>query len=135
MVVLIDANVVLDRILGRNELSERAMEACKREDVDGYIAFHSVSIIWYVLRDLPPAERRRILRDLCELLTVTAAPHEMVTQAIDNDNFLDFEDCLQDVCAKAVHADYIITGNIKDYVSSGVPALTPERWLELLVQE
>ena len=51
--------------------------------------------------------------------------------ALDNANFKDFEDCLQDECAAAVHADYIITRNAKDFMYSRVKAVTPEEFLKL----
>lgn len=44
----------------------------------------------------------------------------------------DFEDCLQDECAKQVNADYIVTRNIKDFSKSDIPAVTPEIFLKIL---
>lgn len=37
----------------------------------------------------------------------------------------DFEDAVQSVTAGRVRADYIVTRNVKDFVKSRVPALTP----------
>ena len=37
----------------------------------------------------------------------------------------DFEDCLVDQCAQSIEADYIVSGNIKDFSASEVKALTP----------
>lgn len=54
MVALIDANVVLNYITDREDpfriASNKTMDLCSGSDVDGYIAFHSVSIIWYSLK-------------------------------------------------------------------------------------
>ena len=44
----------------------------------------------------------------------------------------DFEDCLQDKCAKEVGADYIITCNTKDFEESEVPAVNPKEFLKLI---
>lgn len=44
--------------------------------------------------------------------------------------FKDFEDCLQDRCAKGIGADYIITRNARDFAGSAVPAVSPEEFLE-----
>ncbi len=37
----------------------------------------------------------------------------------------DFEDALQSVTAERVHADYIITRNVRDFTKSKVVAFTP----------
>ena len=53
-------------------------------------------------------------------------PLDMVYLDIDYmEEFKDFEDCLQDECAKQVFADYIITRNIADFTTSEIPSLTP----------
>ncbi|MDR3280175.1 MAG: PIN domain-containing protein [Synergistaceae bacterium] len=41
----------------------------------------------------------------------------------------DFEDALASVCAKRVNADYILTRDIKGFLSSAVPPITPENFL------
>lgn len=41
----------------------------------------------------------------------------------------DFEDALQACCAEAVGAIGIITGNIKDFKNSPIPAMTPRAFL------
>ena len=48
-----------------------------------------------------------------------------------NEDFSDFEDCLQMECAKAYGAEYIITRNIADYKMSEVKAILPEDYLKL----
>jgi len=40
--------------------------------------------------------------------------------------FMDFEDCLQYLCAKSVNADFIVTRNPKDFVNSTIPAILPD---------
>ena len=41
------------------------------------------------------------------------------------DDFPDFEDCLQEECAKQVAANYIITRNTADFLVSSIPSITP----------
>ena len=50
--------------------------------------------------------------------------------AINNQNFSDLEDCLQEECAVEISADYIVTRNIKDSTASRVPAVLPDVFLE-----
>ena len=46
--------------------------------------------------------------------------------------FSDFEDCLQDECAKEVLADFIVTRNVGDFQCSKVKAIKPHDFLELV---
>lgn len=71
-----------------------------------------------------------MLKKIRLVLKVTGASHEKVCSAIDNNDFSDFEDCLQDECAKEVSADYIITRNINDFRNSKVKAITPRQFLD-----
>ena len=53
-----------------------------------------------------------------------------ILSALDNEDFSDFEDCLQEECAVAISADYIITRNAKDFALSRVPAILPNEFLK-----
>lgn len=81
------------------------------------------------------SEVRESIRDICQLLTVVGASNDQILEAIDREDFSDFEDALQDECAKAVDADYIVTGNIKDFRYSGIPAVTPDMLLQIIGQK
>ncbi|MGN0466079.1 MAG: type II toxin-antitoxin system VapC family toxin [Lachnospiraceae bacterium] len=134
MVILIDTNVLLNYITNRKddflEQSIKIIEMCAKGECVGYIAFHTLSTLWYVLRKRSNQERREILRDICEIFQVASASQDEILDAIDKDFFADFEDCLQDKCAKEVGADYIITCNIKDFENSEIPALNPKEFLQ-----
>lgn len=139
MVILIDANVILDYIASREPYYREAykvMEMCCSDKVQGYLAFHSVSIIWYTLRRFIPdkIERREWMRKILQMIRVTGASHEDVLKAIDMEDFRDFEDCLQDRCAEAVNADYIVTSNTKDFNKSVVKAVTLKQFCDLMDQ-
>ena len=134
MVLLIDTNVVLDVLQARTKFYDascKIMNLCANKQVQGYIAFHSVSNLWYVLRNCDDSAKREKISDICNILTVCSVGHRNVMNALDNANFKDFEDCLQDECAAAVHADYIITRNVKDFTYSRVKAITPEDFLKI----
>ena len=138
MVVLIDTNVILNYITDREDRfrdsSKAVMDLCSQGKADGYIAFHSLSIIWYSLR-IPDEGKRMWLKDICKLLTVAGASHAQVLETIENVQFKDFEDCLQDECAKEISADFIVTRNIEDFRSSKVKAITPQDLLVLVRED
>lgn len=128
MVLLIDTNVLIDNINARSEFyadADKIFEFCSRDENEGYVAFHSLPNVWYVLRKKDDAERRRMLKEVCTILTVTGTSHDMVVDAIERDNFKDFEDCLQDKCALTVGADYIITRNVKDFANADTKVIAP----------
>jgi len=136
MRVLIDTNVALTYVSGRDDLFSNEVDAimqkCAKEEIEGALAFHSLSTIWYQTRKLPDATRRDWIRQLCELLTISGANNKAVLSAINDESFKDFEDALQDCCATSFEADFTITANIKDFKGiSKVPALTPKEFLEL----
>lgn len=136
MRVLIDTNVALTYVSGREDSFSNEvdiiMQKCAKEEIEGALAFHSLSTIWYQTRKLPEATRRDWIRQLCELLTISVADNNAVLGAVNDENFKDFEDALQDCCATTFEADYTITANIKDFKGvSNIPALTPKEFLEL----
>ena len=135
MVALIDTNVILNYITDREDRfrdsSKIVMDLCSQGRVDGYIAFHSLSIIWYSLR-IPDEGKRMWLRDICKILTVTGASHEQILEAIDNIQFADFEDCLQDECARMVNADCLVTCNLKDFKVAKTKVYSPDEFVKLL---
>ena len=73
------------------------------------------------------------MRDICTIFSVASASQTEIINAIEDDSFADFEDCLQDKCAKEVGADYIITVNEKDFVNSEIEAIDPCEFLNKMV--
>ena len=72
MVVLIDTNVLLNYITNREdtylEQSIKIVEMCAKGEITGYIAFHTLSTLWYVLRKRSSKQRRENLRYICMIL-------------------------------------------------------------------
>lgn len=132
--VLIDTNIVLDILEKREpfyESSNDVLLCCASKKITGYIALHSVSNIFYILRKQYSAEdRRRLILGILDFLQVANAKHENVRHALERNDFSDFEDCLQDECALENHTDYIITRNTDDFKNSSVPTLTPADFLQ-----
>ncbi|MCM1252951.1 MAG: PIN domain-containing protein [Clostridium sp.] len=136
MVILIDTNIALDFLTMRQPYYDAAREIirlCASEKIKGYIAFHSIPNIFYILRkNYSEVDRRKMLKKLCFVLQVTGASHEKIYDAIERVEFTDFEDCLQDKCAKEVNADFIVTRNTEDFRYSQVKAIPPQKFLEII---
>lgn len=138
MVVLVDTNVIIDYLASREPFyyaSSEIITKCAQKDLIGYIAFHSIPNLWYILRKVPEDKRREWIIDVCNLLRVAGVSHEEVVKAIRMKDFKDFEDCLQDRCAISVGAEYIITRNTEDFVGSEVQAVLPEDFLKILKEK
>lgn len=76
MVVLIDTNVILDYLLERQPQftdSTRVLKLCRAQQLKGFVAFQSISTIWYTLRKEYKSERRKLLSGMTEIFTVTSA--------------------------------------------------------------
>ncbi len=137
MRILIDTNIVVNYLTKRQDKftqdSIAIINECAEGKMKGFVAFHSLSIISYVFRKLPFEIRTQWLQTICETLAVTSASSEQVLKALQNLDFKDIEDNLQDCCAQSVGADYIVTANVRDYEGhSAVKAVTPSELLSIL---
>ena len=136
LAVLIDTDVLIDFLTDRGRFTKNAKEIIKKaqeKTITAFLAAHSVTNIFYILRRIYPAsERKKYLMDLCQSISVVEIGYELIYKALANNDFDDIEDCLQAECAGFVNADYIITRNIRDYRHSKVPAIIPENLLKKL---
>ncbi|MDE7198937.1 MAG: PIN domain-containing protein [Lachnospiraceae bacterium] len=136
MKILVDTNIILDVLLKREPHTKAAqiiMTKCADREITGYLAAHSIPNIFYVLRkDYSQKERRRFIRNLCEIFRISDLNAEKIILAIDNEQFLDFEDCLQEECAVAETVDYIVTRNLADFKQSKVKVIEPDEFVKLL---
>lgn len=134
--VLIDTNIFIDVLQDRipfTDNSQAVIGLVTQKKIKGAVAAHSITNLWYILRKThSDEERRNYLLSLFELFDVVSIDKNRLVAALEKSDFKDLEDCLQDECAYAINADYIITRNAKDFESSMVKALTPEEFLENL---
>lgn len=133
--ILIDTNVLIDYLLEREPFFEDAKDvilSCADGKVKGCIAAHSIPNMFFILRkDYSAKERREVLSNLCSIFDVEGIDKVKLVSGLANEDFSDFEDCLQMECAKSYGADYIITRNISDYATSEIKAIMPKEYLEL----
>ena len=136
MVILVDANIVLDVHLKREPYRTNAeviLSKCAGRQIIGYLAAHTIPNVFYILRKgYTHQERRRLIKNLCSIFRISELNLDKILSAIDNEDFTDFEDCLQEECAVNVMADYIVTRNPKDFEKSRVKVIDPEGFILLL---
>lgn len=133
--ILIDTNVLLDYLLERDPYFENAKKvviSCVEGKVKGCIAAHSIPNMFFILRkDFTAKERREVLTNICKIFDIEGIDKAKLLSGLANEEFSDFEDCLQMECAKAYEAEYIVTRNVSDYATSEIKAIEPEDYLKL----
>ena len=135
MKILLDTNIILDVVLKRQpffENSYRIMKLCSEKKCDGFLAAHTITNAFYIMRKhFSNAETRNAILNLLVVFKVISINIENISRALLNENFKDFEDCLQVECAIAVKADYIITRDKNDFAESEIPCVTPAEFFNL----
>lgn len=133
MRVLFDTNVLIDFVAKRDPFSddaEKSIALCVEQKFEIYIAAHTIPNMHYILRKHLTAEQRKeILLEMCRVFTVVGIDGVKLIAALENDDFSDYEDCLQYECAKDFGADYIVTRNVGDFKNSSVPAIEPSAFV------
>jgi predicted nucleic acid-binding protein len=136
MVVLIDTNIILDHLCSRKPFMDTAgtlFQYCFQNRCIGYVAAHSITNIFYILRkQFSTEERRKMLLGLCDFIEIAGIEKQQLVEALTNEVFEDMEDSLQVECAKAAGVDYIITRDMDDFTGSPIPAILPEDFLKKL---
>jgi predicted nucleic acid-binding protein len=106
MVVLIDTNVIIDTLTDREPFAKQAnkiLEKCARKEFDGYIAAHTITNIFYILRKKYTVhERKEMLLNLCGFVGIAGINRKQIIDTLTNDSIDDVEDCLQMECAQSI---------------------------------
>lgn len=138
VMALIDTNVILDVLCAREPFvddSERVLNLCETNSVDGCLSALSVPNLIYIMRkELNPKSISNVIDTLEMMLTIVdlKAADLKLAAALQ---WKDFEDALQHVTARRIKADYIITRNTKDFNESSVKVITPSEFLVLIAEE
>ena len=127
--ILYDTNVVLDVTLKREPhyaASATALDAVGRGLVEGYLAGHAVTTLFYILcREIGAQKSRQVLSDLLSNMRVAPITDAGIRQALSG-SFKDFEDAVCHEAAKGAGVSLIITRNVKDFSKGTIPAVLPE---------
>jgi predicted nucleic acid-binding protein len=132
MVLLIDANIVLDVLLNRQPFvrdSSLIWKLCETEQTKGYISTLTFANMMYIMRKELSAEKiEEVFRKLKLVFEIADFSPTVLEKAVEL-KWPDFEDAVQSATAEQIHADYIITRNVRDFTRSKVMAFTPPELL------
>ncbi len=136
MRILIDTNILIDFLAQRPEYfqyADKIINACRLKTIIGFVAAHSITNIFYILRkDYSVAERKKMLKLLLNILNIVALDKERILCALDNENIDDLEDALQAECAENYILDYIITRDLEGFPNINIPIISSEEFCKLL---
>lgn len=133
MRVLVDTNVILDVLLRREPFFADSYHALRKViEAEGECLFtaSAVTDVFFVLRKAlhsAPEARQRV-EQLGSLVVFTDVTGADVHTALSR-QMPDFEDALVDAVAERNEADWILTRNVRDFVGSTVPAVTPTEFM------
>lgn len=68
-------------------------------------------------------------KNLCKIFQVSELNEKRIIAALENEMFSDFEDGLQEECAVASMADYLVTRNPSDFKHSRIKVILPNEFL------
>ena len=132
MILLIDANILLDVLMNRQDFvkdSSMIWKLCETNQAKGYISVLTIANLMYIMRkQLDPETIEKLLVQLKFIFDFTDFGVSDLQRAAEM-KWTDFEDAIQSATAERLHADFIITRNVKDFRSSKIMALTPSEFL------
>lgn len=139
MTVLIDTCVILDALQGRKPFDKEAMEIfglVASNKIDGVITAKSITDIHYIyMKSVRDREKAiGIIKKLFYLFVVVDTLADDCYQACFS-SMTDYEDAVMEQTGKRLHADCIVTRNVKDYREASIKVYTPSEFLEALSRE
>ena len=132
MKLLIDANTLLDVLQKREPHcrdSALIWKLCETEQAEGCVSALSIANLVYIMRkELSPETIEEVLGKLSLIFSIVELTPADIAKAAEM-KWTDFEDALQAATAERIHAEAIITRNIRDFRKSRVIAFTPAEYL------
>lgn len=136
MKILIDTNIVIDALTGREpfrEAAEQIFLLAANQTEDMYITTGSATDIYYIARKYlhSTEQAKNTMSRLYELFCILDVTADDCLQALLTD-MNDYEDSVVSCCAKRNKMEYIVTRNIKDYKNSKVQAMLPDEFIRMV---
>jgi len=126
--VLFDINIILDVLAKREphfEASARAWAAVETGQINGFLAAHSITTLFYLLnKHTGRKQAHQALQKLLQVFAVTPVDEVVIREALAL-GWSDFEDAVQASSAVQAGIDYLVTRNERDFETGVVRLLKP----------
>ncbi|MDE6639758.1 MAG: PIN domain-containing protein [Acetatifactor sp.] len=138
MKILVDTNIIIDAMTGREpfrEVAEQIFMLAANQIEEMYITASSATDIYYLVRKhlRNTDQAKNTMSKLYELFHILDVTSGDCQEALSSE-VKDYEDAVVANCAKRNQMDYIVTRNIRDFVHSKVRALLPDELLKHIYQ-
>ena len=134
--ILVDTNIVIDLLSRRQNFYDEAASlfslADKKKVKISVLSLTIANTNYLLLKEKKPNEAKSILRKLRLIVDILPLDDKIITLALNDDSFTDFEDGLQYFSAIENNQDMIITRNLKDFKKSKLPVMTARQFIETL---
>ena len=131
--LFIDTDIILDLFAKREPFYRHSAQLFTLIDNDKIYAFTTpvvFSNLFYILSRLKSRKFAHFtLRKLRLLINIITVDEKIVDLAL-NSEFKDFEDAIQFYSANFHNLDFIITRNVKDYITTKITVLTAKEYIE-----
>ncbi|GAA5484437.1 PIN domain-containing protein [Haloferula sargassicola] len=135
MIALVDTNVVLDVMLGREphlQASAGVLSAVETGRCQGLLCATTLTTIHYIAaRHLGDKASLSKLGSLMSIFGVAAVNQAVIRSALTRD-MPDFEDAVLHEAALQAGAQCIVTRNLDDFTKADIPVYRPEQFLAAL---
>jgi hypothetical protein len=133
--VLFDLHIILDVLQERAEFygfSALVLARAETGKIQGWLAAHSATTLFYLIaKDKSPDQARVAITSLLQFLRIAPVDQNTIEQAL-NLPYRDFEDAVQMSAALRIHADYLLTRNVRDYQPAPLAVIQPAELLAIL---
>lgn len=133
--LLIDTNIVIDLLAKREphyfESAQLFSLADKKQIKLSTSSLTFANTNYVLIKLKTPNESKSILRKFKLLVDVLPLDDKVISLALNDTDFEDFEDGLQYFSAIENDQDIIITRNLKDFKKSTIPVMTAKQFLKI----
>jgi len=137
MKILIDTNVVLDILLNRQPWYIDAaliFSMTKQNYFQSYVSATTITDIFYITKKvLGKSGAKEALKNLFKVFCPASVKDNDIYKAL-NLEWDDFEDSVQFIIGEGLSVDYIVTRNIRDYTTSHIKIIAPDKFLEIFTE-
>ncbi|WP_251207009.1 PIN domain-containing protein [Acetatifactor aquisgranensis] len=139
MKILVDTNVIIDALTGREpfrETAEQIFMLAANQTEDMHITASSATDIYYLIRKhLHSTDKaKHAMEKLYELFYILDVTAEDCKDALSSE-VKDYEDAVISCCALHNKMDYIVTRNVKDFEQSKIKAVLPDDFMKLIMND
>jgi len=136
MTLLLDTNVVLDILLNRQPWYTNAaliFGLSQQNLIKSYISTSSITDIFYITqKEQGKNAAKEAIKRILQIFNPATVTDRDIYQALELE-WEDFEDSVQFIVGKGLSVDYIVTRNIKDFAFSSIEAVTPEQFIQTVI--